>query len=130
MRRAAAALALLSALAAPARAATVDTPGCVLAPAPKLGLDEVGRKRVSARVLELTLRSAAMGGEQKAWESDTPGGRYTVGAQTAAADDAGRLRFTLDLGPSHRTQQDAFGDGDGDGDRRAWRRVTARIRPA
>jgi S-formylglutathione hydrolase FrmB len=54
----------------------------------------------------------------------TPGARYEVGTRSVAADEAGRLRFTLDLGPSHQTQQSSFGDGD----RRTWRRVSARIR--
>jgi S-formylglutathione hydrolase FrmB len=63
MRRAAVLLALL-AVAAPARAATVDSPGCVLAPTPQLGISEVARKEVSARVLDLTLHSTAMGSEQ------------------------------------------------------------------
>jgi S-formylglutathione hydrolase FrmB len=66
MRRAAVLLALLAAAAAPAHAATtVDSPPCVLAPRPRLGISEVARRHVSSRVLELTLRSTAMGAEQK-----------------------------------------------------------------
>jgi len=66
MRRALLAAALASlALVSQAHAATVDSPGCVVAPAPQAGtLTEVGREQVSARVLDITLRSPAMGGEQ------------------------------------------------------------------
>ena len=66
MRRALLAAALAAAaLATGAHAAvTVDSPGCVLAPAPKAGISEVARRQVSARVLELTLHSEAMGGDQ------------------------------------------------------------------
>ena len=56
---------VLAGAAGAAPAAAVDDPYCVVAPQPKVGLSEVSRKQVSARLLELTLRSEAMGGEQK-----------------------------------------------------------------
>jgi S-formylglutathione hydrolase FrmB len=60
-----AALALTLVDGGPARALpTPDSPGCVVAPAPHLGLREVTSKRVDARMSDLTLRSVAMADDQ------------------------------------------------------------------
>ena len=49
-----------------ARAVSVgpDSPGCVLAPAPELGLSETNRVQVDQRLLDLTVHSQAMRGDQ------------------------------------------------------------------
>jgi S-formylglutathione hydrolase FrmB len=60
----------------------------------------------------------------------TPGARYRVtqGAdgRLVQAGAGGRLRFTLDLGPSHRRQQRRFDDAALD----AWEHAVVTIRPA
>jgi len=61
--------------------------------------------------------------------SYVPGAPYTVaagsGARTFVADATGRLRFPVDLGPSHRFQQYNFASGA----TRHWTHVTVRITP-
>jgi S-formylglutathione hydrolase FrmB len=52
------------------------------------------------------------------------GSAHSVGGEPVTADEPGRLRFTVDLGPSHATQQTSFGEGETDG----WRRVEVQIR--
>ncbi len=56
-----------------------------------------------------------------------PGARYAVDSagvrRVVTADGAGRLRFTVDLGPSHTVQQYRFGAGATLG----WRRTTVSI---
>ena len=58
--------AVLVAAAPLARAVSVgpDSPGCVLAPAPELGLSETNRVQVDQRLLDLTVHSQAMRGDQ------------------------------------------------------------------
>jgi hypothetical protein len=51
-----------------------------------------------------------------------PGRAYTVGR----ADQEGRLRFSVDLGPSHQTQQTKFDDTATDG----WTQRHVVIAPA
>lgn len=48
----------------PAGAVTVESPGCVLAGEPAVGIREVARQAIDGRVLDITVRSDAMGGEQ------------------------------------------------------------------
>jgi S-formylglutathione hydrolase FrmB len=61
----AASLALtLAAGASAAPAVNPDSPGCVVAPAPRIGLTRTSSRAVDARIADLTLHSVAMAGDQ------------------------------------------------------------------
>jgi S-formylglutathione hydrolase FrmB len=56
--------ALLAAAAVPAHAVDLPSPGCLLAPKPAVGISEVSRTAPAERVLDVVVRSEAMGGNQ------------------------------------------------------------------